>query len=254
MPQTKCFDELAEILGAATDAFADLVGYIRTRYVMDELWDGIDELKFRRGGKTLVTLYVQKDLFRMLLIFGKAERAAFEQIADEFPAAIREIYNGSRTYHDGKWMFFDVQDGTLLPDLIRMLTIKRKPNRKPEKIDPAMLGRCGNRCDQCLLHHTNATPENLLRFRKGDHLCYYRPDEPENTYDFQCAGCRVGCAVARCATEHGHSSCRQCNYHACQTRENNFTHPGRCTVGLTHEDVESFILPYCGKEHFDAMK
>ena len=38
-----------------------LVGSLRKLYIMDELWDDKSELKFRRSGKTLVTLYLKPD-------------------------------------------------------------------------------------------------------------------------------------------------------------------------------------------------
>ncbi|MBQ7983562.1 MAG: DUF3788 family protein [Clostridia bacterium] len=129
------FDEIRTTLSPeAAAAWEILVGHIREHYRMDELWDGKDELKFRRSGKTLLTLYLRQEYFTVLLIYGKAERDAFEAAADAFPPVLRELYENSRTYHDGKWMWLDVRDDRVVPDLIRMLGIKKKPE-KP-KISP----------------------------------------------------------------------------------------------------------------------
>lgn len=177
----KSFEEISAILGPdATTAWVKLVGYIRVNYKTDELWDGKDELKFRWTGKTLVTLYVREGYFTVLLIYGQAERTAFEAEAETYPKILRDLYNNSRTWHDGKWMSLDVRNGCIIPDLIRMLTLKKKPNRKKEDLANAFVGYCGNRCDQCLLYVGNGGIESRKLFAEGDHKCYYREDEPMN--------------------------------------------------------------------------
>ena len=125
-------DKNFEMLGSAKPAWDKYLTAIRDAYEMDELWDG-NELKFRRGGKTLVTLYIKEGFFTLLLIYGNAERAKFEEIIDTFPMVLQELYRNSRTFHDGKWMFLDTADDSLIPDVLRMLAIKRRPNRKTEE-------------------------------------------------------------------------------------------------------------------------
>ena len=46
------------------------------------------------------------------------------------PKEVQEIYDGAQTYHDGKWIMFEPVDTSLFHDFIRLLGIKRKPNRK----------------------------------------------------------------------------------------------------------------------------
>lgn len=130
----KSFDEIIVQLGPdAADAWGKLVEHIRVYYKTDEIWDGKDELKFRCGGKTLVTLYVHEGYFTVLLIYGKAEREIFETVISQFAPVLQELYRDSHTYHDGKWMSLDVRNNGIVPDIIRMLTIKKKPNRKKEE-------------------------------------------------------------------------------------------------------------------------
>ncbi|MCH5287490.1 MAG: DUF3788 family protein [Christensenellaceae bacterium] len=249
------FEELSPRLGASVSAWTRLMNYLRTHYVMDEVFDGKDELKFRRSGKTLVTLYLHEGYFAVMLIFGRKEREAFEAQREAFPQAVREIYDASRTYHDGKWMLFNVCDESLIEPLTRLLTIKKKPNRKPENREGMILSVCGNRCDQCLLYHRNSGNGGNLRFQEGDARCYRRSDEPAPDYSgMHCPGCREDCAVSRCARSKGYASCIECDYEQCGTRESNFTEPGNISVGVSAEDIELFVLPYCGRERFDDMK
>lgn len=41
-----------------------------------------------------------------------------------------KIYEEAETYHDGKWMMFYPKDSTMFEDFMKMLKIKRRPNRK----------------------------------------------------------------------------------------------------------------------------
>lgn len=108
---------------------------IESRYEMDQLWNHggkhwTYEYKYRRGGKTLCTLYAKENVFGVLIIFGKHEREKFEAERDDYSAEVQHIYEESTTYHDGKWMMFDLSDSSLFSDLEKLLRIKRKPNRK----------------------------------------------------------------------------------------------------------------------------
>lgn len=150
MSGIKPFVEIAETLGEAITAWETLARYIRTNYVMDELWtDGKttgklaayrDELKFRRGGKTLVTVYIRDGFFKVCIVFGKDERVKFEEAGAGFSEAIRKLYDETHTYHDGKWLGIDVYDTSPVDDIIKLLNIKRKPNRKASKTETQVSG------------------------------------------------------------------------------------------------------------------
>lgn len=246
------FDKMDELLGDASPVLSEFVGRIRMEYVVDEFYDGKDEVKFRRSGKTLVTLYLHEGYFTVLIIFGKAEREKFEVQQAEFSPAFCEFYHASRTYHDGKWMFYDVHADGDVDMLMRLLHIKKRPNRKPEKLADAVISLCGNRCDLCALHKDHFDP---AAFTEGEKHCYFTADEPPVDHSTHvCPGCipEKGCDYRKCAVEKGVSSCGNCDFEHCTTEH--FTEPGRCNLGITAEEVSRFILPYCGKERFRAMK
>ncbi len=129
-------EELAAIMGKDHIALLEeALGKVRSRYEMDELWtpdrkSGIGELKFRRGGKTLITFLLDAQGARALIIYGRKERDAFDALRDSFCAAICTVYDESRTYHDGKWMAFPVERADIREQLLALLAIKRRPNRK----------------------------------------------------------------------------------------------------------------------------
>ncbi len=43
---------------------------------------------------------------------------------------VQKIYGDTKTYHDGKWLMFEPTDTTLFDDFVKLLGIKRKPNKK----------------------------------------------------------------------------------------------------------------------------
>ena len=65
-----------------------------------------------------------------MVILGKDERLKFEKDRENYSKEVQQIYNEAQTYHDGKWIMFEPIDTSLFDDFIRLLRIKRKPNRK----------------------------------------------------------------------------------------------------------------------------
>lgn len=43
---------------------------------------------------------------------------------------VQKIYDAAKTYHDGKWIMFEPVDTSMFDDFMKLLSIKRKPNRK----------------------------------------------------------------------------------------------------------------------------
>ena len=136
-PTLKNFNDVEAVLGKSIEAFEKIVEYIRTSYDMEEVFtiydrrkDGKNELKFRKSGKTLVTFYIKEKLFTVLIIFGKNEREKFEIEQGKYSEYIIDCYTNTKTYHDGKWIFIDVKSKKYINDIIELLNIKKKPNKK----------------------------------------------------------------------------------------------------------------------------
>ena len=65
-----------------------------------------------------------------MIIFGKDERNKLEEIRNKLSTGVLETYDNAQTYHDGKWVMFDITNNSIIEDLKKLLFIKRKPNRK----------------------------------------------------------------------------------------------------------------------------
>lgn len=116
------------------DIWSSLCQLIEQKYNMEQLWNHGGkawkyEYKYRRGGKTLCALYAREQTFGFMVILGKDERAKFESQRALFSNETLKIYDEATTFHDGKWIMFEMRDTSLFNDMERLLSIKRKPNR-----------------------------------------------------------------------------------------------------------------------------
>ncbi len=127
--------EMADLVGEPLyDIWNKLCALIDEKYDMDCLWNKGGkawkyEYKYRRGGKTLCALYARENCVGFMIILGKGERAKFEADRENYSKEVQEIYDEAQTYHDGKWILFEPEDTSLFDDFIRLLRIKRRPDR-----------------------------------------------------------------------------------------------------------------------------
>ena len=141
------YSKVKERLEKTSVVWEKLTGHIRFYYELDELWEEgkptykhHSNLRFRRNGKTLITLCIREGYFIAVIVLGKEERDKFEQQRKEFGKEFLRMYDAAEVLHDGKWLGFDVKDDSLINDIIHLLEIKRKPNRK---IMPKSIKDCG---------------------------------------------------------------------------------------------------------------
>ncbi len=129
-------EQMTTLVGKSLyEVWNKLCALIDEKYDMDCLWDKggkawTYEYKYRRGGKTLCALYARENSVGFMVVLGKDERLKFEKDRENYSKEVQRIYDETQTYHDGKWMMFEPIDTSLFDDFIRLLKIKRKPNRK----------------------------------------------------------------------------------------------------------------------------
>ena len=130
------YAQLLPLLEGSRPTWDKLIGFIGQNYEMQEKWDAKkpssnyrNELKYQRGGKTLVTLYLREGYFEVNVVFGKGDMGKFVQQRDEFSPEIRELYDSIEICHGQKWLFIEVRDDSPLEDIFKLLLIKRKPSQ-----------------------------------------------------------------------------------------------------------------------------
>ncbi|MCI9293522.1 MAG: DUF3788 domain-containing protein [Erysipelotrichaceae bacterium] len=129
-------EELEKLVGIdKVNIFYDIVDEITKLYDMEQIWNNggkkwTYEYKFRKGGKTLCAFYFKGNTLGFMIIFGKDERIKVEEIRDELSSNVLETYDNAETFHDGKWVMFNLTNNSIIDDLKKLLFIKRNPNRE----------------------------------------------------------------------------------------------------------------------------
>lgn len=129
-------EEIISLVGKPLyDIWLSLTESIDAKYEMERLWNSGGkmwkyEYKYRRGGKTLCALYARENCIGFMVVFGQEERAKFEACRDSYSKETQKVYDEAQTYRDGKWIMFEPKDTSLFDDFIKILSIKRKPNKK----------------------------------------------------------------------------------------------------------------------------
>ena len=128
-------EEMTALVGQSLyDVWNKLCALIDEKYDMDCSWTKGGkawkyEYKYRRSGKTLCELYAKENCVGFMIILGKDERLKFEADRGNYSKEVQKKYDAAQTYHDGKWIMFEPVDASLFDDFIKLLRIKRKPNK-----------------------------------------------------------------------------------------------------------------------------
>ena len=151
-PQEPTDAEGASFIGKQNAArWADLTRFVEVNYPgvfnIEWLFGGKKygwTLRFKKS-KSFCSLVPERRRFKVLLVFGGAERQKVEPLLPDLVSHVREDYRRSATYHDGKWVFVDVDSAKVLIDIKRLLALKRPPKPGLQAQTPVLPGRAGAR-------------------------------------------------------------------------------------------------------------
>ena len=87
-------------------------------------------VRYRKNGKTLVSIFPEKDTFSVVLVYGKKEVITFEANRTVFDPYMTNIFDNTPQLHDGRWMLITLNDSTLLPELEKMIMIKKSVKKQ----------------------------------------------------------------------------------------------------------------------------
>jgi hypothetical protein len=125
-------DDMAAWVGASKPQWIDLRDYLARSYDMEpEVNFGGQKygwcIRYRKSGRTLVTLYPERDAFTVLVVLGKVEVAKVEKLAADLSPAIRDAFENTEQLHDGRWLWLHPHDDADVASIEVMLAAKRCP-------------------------------------------------------------------------------------------------------------------------------
>lgn len=122
--------EIEAALGPQQPLWQQLTQFIADNYQLPEVWSFGGKkygwnIWYRKGGKTLVSLYPQMDHFVAQVVLGKdqVEKAAQLELGDN----VRTLLDETPQLHDGRWLFIKVTTADDVKDVQELLKIKRRP-------------------------------------------------------------------------------------------------------------------------------
>lgn len=106
---------------------------MKTRYNCNEKiefsscsWEFGWNVKFKKSGKNLCTIYPREGYFTVLVVIGQKEMEAVHAILEECTPELRDIYMQTKTGNGQKWLMIDLEDKEkMYSDIFRLIDIRR---------------------------------------------------------------------------------------------------------------------------------
>ncbi len=126
--------EMADFIGEpAKEAWVKLRGCLKVNYdIVPEMifskkygWN----VRYRKNGKSLITLLPEKGAFTTLVVLGREESEKALSMQDELSPKMHELIENTKQLHDGRWLWirlFQIKDAE---DIEKLLLMKRKPKK-----------------------------------------------------------------------------------------------------------------------------
>lgn len=89
-------------------------------------WEKGWNVKFKKSGKTLCTIYPKEGYFTVMIVVGSKEKAAAEAILTECTIELQTIYRETKEGNGQRWLLIDLEEKeNLYRDLLRLIQIRR---------------------------------------------------------------------------------------------------------------------------------
>ena len=125
--------DIGEYLGEAKLIWNEFIAYIEETYQvkpqfafskcpMQPGWN----IKYKKGGKALCTLYPMEGYFFALVVVGPKEEEEVRLCMDigVFTPYIKELYEKTTNSAMGRWLMIEVKDNAVLNDIKHLLEIR----------------------------------------------------------------------------------------------------------------------------------
>ena len=128
-------EEMVGFIGErAKEAWLEIRQFLEDRYdlVPETIFYGARygwTIRYRKGGKTLCSLFPEKGGFTVLIVLGRKESEKALSIRDELSSKIRKLLGDTEQLHDGRWLWIRLSTTSDTDDVKKLLQIKRKPKK-----------------------------------------------------------------------------------------------------------------------------
>ncbi len=126
--------EIEDFIGeSAKGAWVKLRRFLKENYdIVPEMifdkkhgWD----VRYRKSGRTLITLTPEKDAVRILIVLGREESEKALSMRDKLSSKMCKLIENTKQLHDGRWLWIRLFQAKDAEDVEKLLLIKRKPKK-----------------------------------------------------------------------------------------------------------------------------
>ena len=84
-------------------------------------------VKYRKGGRSLCTLYPEEGAFTALVTVGAKEAPQAELLLPTYSDYIRELFARTAPFNGGRWLMIRISDPRVLEDVKQLVSLRVAP-------------------------------------------------------------------------------------------------------------------------------
>ena len=89
-------------------------------------WEHGWNVKFKKAGKSLCTIYPRENYFTVLVVIGKKEKDLVEAILPECEPEIQNVYHQTQEGNGQRWLMIDLEDeDSVYENVLKLIEIRR---------------------------------------------------------------------------------------------------------------------------------
>lgn len=81
-------------------------------------------IKYKKRGKSICTLYPEKGFFIVLIVIGEKEQSESELVIPSCNAYIQNLYEETPFSCGGRWLMIEVKDKSTLEDVFKFIQVR----------------------------------------------------------------------------------------------------------------------------------
>lgn len=83
-------------------------------------------IKYKKGGKSLCTLYPMQGYFIALVVVGSHELTEAEFLMPQCSDYVQTVFKNTKTGNGQKWLMLDVRDRGIMDDVFRLINLRKR--------------------------------------------------------------------------------------------------------------------------------
>ncbi len=86
-------------------------------------------IKYKKGGRALCTLYPAQGFFTCLVSVGSKEAMEAELLLPSCTSYLQELYRNTRVFNGGRWLMIEVTSEAILEDVKMLIDLRVKKKK-----------------------------------------------------------------------------------------------------------------------------